>query len=84
MRSRGTLTAEEKEFVLYGLIFSGGIAIMLMIPANLSPYYAEPHAMWYRFVSSLAAPMFIFLSAGMVILIHKSTTLAIISRVAPR
>jgi hypothetical protein len=45
-----------------------GIAIMLMIPANLSPYYAEPHAMWYRFMSSLAAPMFISLSAGMVIL----------------
>jgi uncharacterized membrane protein len=41
---------------------------MLMIPANLSPYYAEPHAMWYRFMSSLAAPMFICLSAGMVFL----------------
>ena len=48
--------------------FLRGIAIMLMIPANLSPYYAEPHAMWYRFMSSLAAPMFICLSAGMVIL----------------
>jgi uncharacterized membrane protein len=48
--------------------FLRGIAIMLMIPANLSPYYAEPHAMWYRFMSSLAAPMFISLSAGMVIL----------------
>ena len=48
--------------------FLRGIAIMLMIPANLSPYYAEPHAMWYRFMSSLAAPMFISLSAGMVVL----------------
>ena len=48
--------------------FLRGIAIMLMIPANLSPYYAEPHAMWYRFMSSLAAPMFICLSAGMVVL----------------
>jgi uncharacterized membrane protein len=48
--------------------FLRGIAIMLMIPANLSPYYAEPHAMWYRFISSLAAPMFICLSAGMVLL----------------
>jgi uncharacterized membrane protein len=48
--------------------FLRGIAIMLMIPANLSPYYAEPHAMWYRFLSSLAAPMFISLSAGMVVL----------------
>ncbi|MGE5237515.1 MAG: hypothetical protein ACM3ON_01795, partial [Chloroflexota bacterium] len=35
----------------------------LMIPANLSPYYAEPHAMWYRIMSSLAAPTFISLSA---------------------
>ena len=48
--------------------FLRGIAIMLMIPANLSPYYAEPHAMWYRAMSSLAAPMFICLSAGMVVL----------------
>jgi uncharacterized membrane protein len=48
--------------------FLRGIAIILMIPANLSPYYAEPHAMWYRFMSSLAAPMFICLSAGMVVL----------------
>jgi uncharacterized membrane protein len=48
--------------------FLRGIAIMLMIPANLSPYYAEPHAMWYRIMSSLAAPTFISLSAGMVIL----------------
>ncbi|MBP1745850.1 MAG: hypothetical protein H6Q54_465 [Deltaproteobacteria bacterium] len=48
--------------------FLRGIAIILMIPANLSPYYAEPHAMWYRVMSSLAAPTFISLSAGMVIL----------------
>lgn len=45
---------------------------MLMIPANMSPYYAEPHAIWYRIMSSLAAPTFISLSAGMVILnAHK-------------
>jgi uncharacterized membrane protein len=58
----------EKRTRLIWVDFLRGIAIMLMIPANLSPYYAEPHAMWYRFMSSLAAPMFISLSAGMVIL----------------
>jgi len=57
-----------KENRILWVDFLRGIAIMLMIPANLSPYYAEPHAMWYRIMSSLAAPTFISLSAGMVIL----------------
>ena len=52
---------------IFWVDFLRGIAIILMIPANLSPYYAEPHAMWYRIISSLAAPTFISLSAGMVI-----------------
>ena len=57
-----------KENRLLWVDFLRGIAILLMIPANLSPYYAEPHAMGYRIMSSLAAPTFISLSAGMVIL----------------
>lgn len=43
-----------------------GIAILLMIPANLSPYFSEPHPMWYRVLGSYAAPVFIALSAGLV------------------
>ena len=45
-----------------------GLAIILMVPANLSPYLAEPHAMWFRILGSFAAPVFVMLSAGMVIL----------------
>jgi uncharacterized membrane protein len=45
-----------------------GIAIVAMIPANFSPYLAEPHALWLRIVGSYAAPIFIMLSTGMVIL----------------
>jgi len=49
-----------------------GLAIMLMVPANLSPYFSEPHPMWFRILGSFAAPTFIMLSAGMVILTaHK-------------
>lgn len=45
-----------------------GLAIILMVPANLAPYLAEPHAMWFRILGSFAAPTFIMLSAGMVVL----------------
>jgi uncharacterized membrane protein len=45
-----------------------GLAIILMVPANLSPYFTEPHPMWFRILGSFAAPVFIMLSAGMVIL----------------
>lgn len=45
-----------------------GLAIILMVPANLAPYLAEPHSMLYRILGSFAAPTFIMLSAGMVIL----------------
>lgn len=45
-----------------------GLAIILMIPANMAPYLAEPHPMLYRFFGSFAAPIFIMLSAGMVAL----------------
>ncbi len=45
-----------------------GLAIILMVPANLAPYLSEPHTMWFRILGSFAAPVFIMLSAGMVIL----------------
>lgn len=45
-----------------------GLAIILMVPANLSPYFTEPHPMWFRILGSFAAPTFIMLSAGMVVL----------------
>ncbi|MBL0176772.1 MAG: DUF1624 domain-containing protein, partial [Ignavibacteria bacterium] len=53
---------------LYWVDVFRGLAILLMIPANLAPYYAEPHEMWYRIFGSYAAPMFIAISAGMVML----------------
>lgn len=45
-----------------------GLAIILMVPANLSPYFVEPHPMWFRILGSFAAPMFIMVSAGMIVL----------------
>lgn len=48
--------------------FLRGIAIMLMVPANYSPLLAEPHPLWLRMMGSYAAPIFILLSTGMVIL----------------
>ena len=45
-----------------------GLAILLMIPANLAPYLGEPHSMWFRILGSFAAPTFIMLSAGMIVL----------------
>lgn len=45
-----------------------GIAIILMIPANLSLLWSQPHPLWFRILASFAAPIFIMLSTGMVIL----------------
>ncbi len=53
-----------------------GLAIILMVPANLAPYFAEPHPMWFRILGSFAAPVFIMLSAGMVILTAERHSLA--------
>ena len=39
------------------------ISIIIMIIANSSPYIlVSPHSIWLRLISSLAAPLFIFLS----------------------
>jgi uncharacterized membrane protein len=45
-----------------------GLAIILMIPGNFAPYLAEPHSTWFRVSVSFAAPIFVMLSAGMVVL----------------
>lgn len=45
-----------------------GIAIILMIPANLAPSLQSPHAILFRLLASYAAPIFITLCAGMVVL----------------
>jgi uncharacterized membrane protein len=44
-----------------------GLAILLMIMANSAPHsMAEPFPLWFRFVSSLAAPLFVMLAGFMV------------------
>lgn len=44
-----------------------GIAILLMAPANLSALvWALPHPMWFRALSSFAAPLFVMLAGMMV------------------
>jgi Predicted membrane protein len=44
-----------------------GLAIFIMIPANMSAVsYADPHPLWFRIFSSLAAPLFIFIAGMMV------------------
>jgi len=46
-----------------------GLAIFIMVPANMSAsIYAEPHAFWFRVVSSFAAPVFIAVAGMMVTL----------------
>jgi uncharacterized membrane protein len=46
-----------------------GLAIFIMLPANLSAYvYAEPHPLWFRIFSSFAAPVFICIAGMMVVL----------------
>jgi uncharacterized membrane protein len=58
-----------------------GIAILIMIPANLSPWLGEPHAIWYRMMASYAAPTFIMVSAGMIVLnSHKHNLRYYLSR----
>jgi len=58
-----------------------GIAILIMIPANLSPWLGEPHALWYRIMDSYAAPTFIMVSAGMIVLnSHKHNLRYYLSR----
>src|SRR5690348_8983460 len=49
-----------------------GLAIVFMVPANFSPLWCQPHPLWFRIATSYAAPIFIMLSTGMVILnAHK-------------
>ena len=38
-----------------------GIAILFMIPANLSTLWEASHPMWFRLMGSFAAPTFILL-----------------------
>ncbi len=59
-------TASAREPRIAWIDILRGLAIVLMVPANFSPYFAEPHAEWYRIFSSLAAPAFIALSGGLV------------------
>lgn len=44
-----------------------GVAIFIMLPSNMAAsVYAEPHAGWFRIMSSLAAPTFVSLAGMMV------------------
>ncbi len=43
-----------------------GLAILFMVPANLSTLWDASHPMWFRLVGSFAAPSFILLSTAMV------------------
>ncbi len=46
-----------------------GLAIFIMVPANMAAsVYAEPHAFWFRVVSSFAAPIFIVVAGMMIVL----------------
>jgi len=46
-----------------------GLAILIMLAANSSAsIYAEPHPSWFRYLCSVAAPLFITLSGMMVFL----------------
>ena len=46
-----------------------GLAIFIMVPANISAsVYAEPHAVWFRLFSSLAAPLFVAIAGFMIAL----------------
>lgn len=53
-----------------------GIAILLMIPANLSFLWGESHPLWFRLGASYAAPIFIMLSTGMLVLNTSKNTLS--------
>jgi len=52
-----------------------GIAIVLMVPANLGAIWSTPHPLWFRLASSCAAPTFIALSIGMLMLHSTQHTL---------
>ncbi|MBU2552271.1 MAG: DUF1624 domain-containing protein [Proteobacteria bacterium] len=43
-----------------------GLAILIMVGANLSPILPAPHPLAYRFWASLAAPLFVTLAGAMV------------------
>jgi uncharacterized membrane protein len=43
-----------------------GLAIMIMVGANMGPILEEPHGWFMRIVGSLAAPMFVLLAGMMV------------------
>lgn len=43
-----------------------GLAILLMVPANMGLMLPSPHPLWFRFFSSLAAPTFLILVGMMV------------------
>jgi uncharacterized membrane protein len=46
-----------------------GLAIFVMVPANMAAYvYDEPHAFWFRVASSFAAPTFVAVAGMMVAL----------------
>lgn len=50
-----------------------GLAIFIMVPANMAAsVYAEPHAFWFRVVSSFAAPVFIVVAGMMIVLVAGS------------
>ncbi len=44
-----------------------GLAILLMIPANITPHLALPHPLYERVFASLAAPLFLAVSGYMVL-----------------
>jgi len=45
-----------------------GIAILLMVPANFAGILSEPYSILFRILSSNAAPIFIIVSVGMVVI----------------
>ncbi|NOY06763.1 MAG: DUF1624 domain-containing protein [Chlorobi bacterium] len=44
-----------------------GLAILLMIPANITPHLELPHPLYERILASLAAPLFLAVSGYMVL-----------------
>jgi uncharacterized membrane protein len=55
-----------------GIDIARGIAIIIMMGANMGPVLHEPHSLFMRMCSSLAAPIFVLL-AGMMIAHHAGT-----------
>ncbi|HEY5812914.1 MAG TPA: heparan-alpha-glucosaminide N-acetyltransferase domain-containing protein [Terrimicrobiaceae bacterium] len=68
LSSASTITRTRNSTRIQWIDVMRGIAIVTMIPANFSPWLAAPHPFWLRIIGSYAAPAFIMLSAGMVIL----------------